>query len=382
MDLFGDTIPEDDIEEESELSSSPVPEELALSPRTMTFCKGHDDIEKNLLDLYLLNRLPHGFVFAGPKGIGKSTLAFRFARFLLKQGIRNTDQGGLFGDTPDPRSFDVRSDDPVFRRIASGAHGDLFTVERQMDDAKGRRKNAVDIDEIRKVAPFLRMTSSEGGWRVVIIDDADTMTRGAQNALLKILEEPPKNSILILIAHRAGALIPTIRSRTRFINFQPLQNDSIKNLLEKLNHDLTTSEMRMLGTLASGSPGMAIQYAEEGALKTWDFLLQAFEGYPDWKWLEIHKLSEKLSGPGSDQLYQAFQDVMLWTFSSMARAKARGTDLPEMIEKNPEMVSFLEKSSLEQIMKICENLQNHFSRANFANLDRRRAILGAFSLIN
>jgi DNA polymerase-3 subunit delta' len=342
----------------------------------MNLLLGHDAIEKNLLELYNSGRMPHAIVFTGPKGIGKATLAYRFARFLLKHGLKDTSQSGMFGDAPETTSMDISPQEPAFRRVASGAHPDFFTTEKKFDEAKDAYKDTLDVEEIRKIAPFLRMTSSEGGWRIVLCDDADSMNRNAQNALLKILEEPPKNALLILIAHRAGALIPTIRSRARFINFSPLPDAIMKDLLVRANPAMSAQDMNALINLSGGSFGKALQYSHDNAVETLNNLTRLMESAPSWRWLDLHKLADQLSGPGSDPAYKTFQELLLWMMRESARSRARGTPLPVQLR------DLLKNSSLEQLLKICENLEDHFGRADGANLDRRQTVLGAFSLIS
>lgn len=200
-------------------------------PRQNRDWHGAPETEQKLRDLFMSGKPPHALIFAGPEGVGKSTMAYRLARFLLsgkaERPPEEEDGGGLFGEElsplPVPENLYIAPDDPVFKRVASGGHPDFFVVEKQYDEKKNRVKDSVAVDDVRKVAPFLHMKASyEAGWRVVIIDDADTMTRSAQNAILKILEEPPAKALLILIAHRPGALLPTIHSRSRVMAFPPL----------------------------------------------------------------------------------------------------------------------------------------------------------------
>src|SRR5690349_15445417 len=124
----------------------------APSPRENPYLVGHESAEAGLLQAHAAGRLPHAVLIAGPRGIGKATLAFRFARALL-------------AERPD-----VAETDPVFRRIAAGGHADLMTVERAIDPKKGTRRTEITVDDVREVSSFLRLTPSEGGWRVVIVD--------------------------------------------------------------------------------------------------------------------------------------------------------------------------------------------------------------------
>ena len=181
-------ISDEDDDDEDIRELAPLP-----SPREATDLIGHMAVDAMLQGLVNGGAMPHAVIFAGSAGIGKATAAFRLARLLLAR---------------------PGAADDVARKVASGGHPDLLVVERPHDDRKDRRRDAVDIDSIRRIAPFMHMTASQdGGWRVAIVDDADTMTTQAQNAILKILEEPPSRAVLILVCHRIGGLIPTIRSR-------------------------------------------------------------------------------------------------------------------------------------------------------------------------
>ena len=382
MDLFGEEPTIEENPAPGSIAPDEAPEEFG-HPRTMQFCLGHGTVEKKLLENFNADRLPHGLIFSGPKGIGKATMAYRFAKFLLKHGATNPNQEALFGDddAPAPATFDISPDEQAARLVTSGGHPDLMSVERIYDAAKNRYKAGVEVAEIRKVAPFLRMTAADGGWRVVIIDDADTMNRNAQNALLKILEEPPKNTILILVAHRLGTLIPTIRSRTQFIHFRPLPQDILQELLTRKGQGFNVEELDTFTHLSSGSFGKILQYVEEGGLDTLEKIISIFQSYPDWDWPEIHIIADSLGGKGQDQEFQNFQELLQWVFAQLTLAKARGQGIQSAKLNIEVFQSLLKNSSLERLLKICENLHSHFNRANVANLDKRQAVLGAFSLI-
>lgn len=386
MDLFGE--PDNFTTADSHTApagSLPEPEHFT-HPRAMPFCLGHEArVEKSLLDLYESGRLPHAMIFAGPRGVGKATMAYRFSRFLLKNPPADTNQDSLFAPQEPgipAKTLDVPPDDPVFRRVAAGGHPDLLSVERVYDAIKNKTQSAVAVDEIRKVAPFLRMTAAEGGWRVVIIDDADTMNRSAQNALLKILEEPPEHTVLILVAHRPGALIPTIRSRARLIRFDPLSPEVLDTLLERRGGDLTLRDRETLACLAEGSFGRALSCIETGGLEVFDRVLTLFSAFPAWDWPEIYGLADELARNGNEARYQNFREMLLWIFQKLVLFKARPQqDHPGVLWERDGIRECLQKSSLESLLEICENLESHFNDVERSNLDKRQAVSGAFSIV-
>lgn len=382
MDLFGE--PEAPVENTPEPAIAiEEPEVEAFGhPRLMNTLQGHASLEKRLIELFNTGRMPHGLIFAGPKGIGKATMAYRLARFILKYGSNDPNQDSLFGDgaSETPDHFSMDTEDRIFRQVSSGGHPDLLTIERAYDAANNKTANSVAVADVRRVAPFLRMTSSEGGWRVVIIDDADTMNRNAQNALLKILEEPPEQTLIILVTHRLGTLIPTIRSRTQVLNFQAPSTEDFRAILAP--KALSPQDMDTIHAITQGSIGAALGYIENDELENLSRLVGLFEQYPNWAWPDIHKLGDELSRAGQERRYQSFVHLILWIFQQMVASKARGhTQISLSSLQSPSFEMLLKQSSLESLLETCENLQDHFSQVERANLDKRQAVLSAFSII-
>lgn len=384
MSLFEDD-PYEEALDDGLVVSDVLNEPGLLPPRESSFCLGHVAQERFFLDLFDGGSLPHAMIFSGAEGIGKATMAFRFARFLFKYGKDELADAGLFGDAAPvllPETLDVAVDDPVFRRVASGGHADLLYVQRAVDEKKGRVRAALDVESVRKIEQFLRKTASEGGWRVVIVDDADTMNRSAQNAILKILEEPPAKVLIVLIAHRAGRLIPTIHSRCRKIDFSILSGEVMEELLGRKGLSFTPDEMDIILTFSGGSIGQALAFVEDGGLETLDTILQMLVYMPQWDRVKIHELGEVLSAPGQDKEYRMFSKLLQWVFRQVLFAKARGLNaLPPCLGSGG-LEGFLRKSSLEKLVGLCDSLKTHFETAEFSNLDRREAIRGAFVVLN
>ena len=378
--MFDDFLDEDEFVEDEGGESSYVPAETSLPPpNANTEMLGHGAIEKQLLDLFNEGKLPHAMIFAGPMGVGKATMAFRLARFLFKHG-KNDDQGGLFGDAPpEPTSLDVSSDDPVTQKVASGGHPDLRYFERPLTPA-GIKKTVFDVETVRKIAPFLRMSSAEGGWRVVIADEADLMNKEAQNAILKILEEPPPQALLILVCDRLGTMIPTIRSRCRTFLFQALDAEPMASLLKRAAPHASSGEIKTLTELADGSIGRALELHEEESVKTLDTILAFLSEWPEWRWSGIHQLADNLWRKDAARAYAGFTHIMEWIAQGFTRGKAVNADaVPEML-KTLQLQSLSAHYSLGQWIEICEKLNAHFTAVERSNLDERQGVIGAFAI--
>src|SRR3984957_796570 len=184
-------------------------------PRTTAVLFGHANAEAALIAAYRSGRIPHAFLIAGPKGIGKATLAYRLARFVLAH--------------PDPAapavaaatSLAVDPEHPVARRIAAQAQPDLLILERTANE-KGVLRQHIAVDDVRRSVAFFGSTAGEGGWRVAIVDAVDELNRSGANALLKVLEEPPQRTLLLLVSHSAARVLATLRSRCRILTLRPL----------------------------------------------------------------------------------------------------------------------------------------------------------------
>ncbi len=381
MSLFGDEM--DDEEEGSfPFAEEQAPASALLPPRETVQAFGFDKFEQQILGLIAANKMPHALIFAGPEGIGKATFAFRLARFLLKHGDLDSSQDSLFGDAPSlPATFDVPADDPVFRRVASGGHPDLMVAERQQDERKSNalRKN-LDADTIRKITPFLRMTASEGGWRVVIVDDAETMSLTAQDSLLKILEEPPPRSLLILITARIGAFKPTIRSRCRVLTFTPPEEDVFNKLVMAADPSLTPNNLALLHSLSNGSPGRALALVEEGGVEMVQSVLAPFDDWPQMDMVKIHQLAENIGRFGNDNGWAVFQTLTLWLFQSLAFAGAKGGDaLPLALRRSP-FPQMLGSYDMLALANAYDKAREFLSQTDHANLDRRQAVLSIYGL--
>ncbi len=363
-----------------EASHTPDAQQGLEAPRDSSFFVGHEKIQAELLSLINSSAIPHAMVFAGPQGIGKSTLAFRLARTLLKHGTPGTNQDSLFGEEvpAEITSFDVATDDPTFAKVSAGGHPDLLTIE----PAEG--KKSLDVDTARKVAPFLRMTSADGGWRIVIVDEADTMNRNAQNALLKILEEPPTNVLLILVCHRLGAMIPTIRSRCRVVHFDPLDDAEFDALmLRQIGGALSPEDKQIVHFLSQGSVRQAQKMVDEGGVDMAHKVLDLLQTGPKFNMVDVHHLADMAGRAGKEVNFDHIERVFNKVFVSLTFAKAKELGqgaLPPPLQQNS-FSNMLGHYSLEEMIEICDKLKQHFAQARFANLDKRHAVLSAFNMI-
>lgn len=355
------------------------------APRESTFVLGHQAAEQEVLDAWNSGRMTHSWLMCGPRGIGKASFAFRLARFVLSGlGEAQDDGPGLFGpaEPVKPTNLDVPTDHPAFRRIAAAGHADFKVIERGYTESKGekvRRRSEIVIDDVRGIGQFLSLTPAEGGWRVVLIDAADEMNRNAANAVLKVLEEPPKRSLMILLAHNPGRLLPTIRSRCRKLVLQPLAETQVAELICRNRPDLAESDVLALARLAEGSAGRALDLADSGGLDLYRDVIALLSGLPRLNVPALHALGDKLAKAGAEDSWRSMGELLGWWLARLVRAGGRGEAGPEIVAGEAEiMARLLAAGGLDQWVEVWEKITHLFARADSVNLDRKQVVLNAF----
>jgi DNA polymerase-3 subunit delta' len=349
-------------------------------PRENSELIGHDAAERRLFDAWASGRLPHAWLIGGPRGIGKATLAYRFARFLLKTGDATA-------CLVPPTDLAVAPDDPVFRRVAAGSHADLLTVERGWDAKRERRRAEIVVDDVRGIGGFLRLTPAEGGWRVVVVDGADDMNPNAANAILKVLEEPPQRALLLLVSHAPGRLLATIRSRCCRLTLAPLGDDAVVQLLGRAFPDLPATDATTLARLADASAGRALALAEQNGLAVYRELTGLLNRLPALDGAALHGLGDKLAAAGADPLWQAARALLSgWLVRlvlSGAGGPAAGAALPDEAATTGRLIGHHRGTAagLDRWVEVWEKTSRLFGQADSANLDRKQVFLDVFFVL-
>lgn len=367
-------------------------------PRENSFLVGHEAAEQEFVSAWNTGRCAHAWLISGAKGIGKATLAYRIARFILAGGDLQSAaedkappvsaDGGLFGDelqlpvddaSKTDDSVDNNSllqmgeDSPLFKRIASGGHADLTVIERTINEKTNKMRTEIVIDGIRDLSETFYMTSAEGGWKVAIVDSADEMNKNSANALLKLLEEPPHRSLIILLSHNPGKLLPTIKSRCRKLALKPLSSDNVEFLLDKYlnsaeaNKKVSADDIRKLAELSDGSIGKAIDIYKSGGLDLYSEMTQLLSLTKDKKQFpqKVNSFSDKFSKSGEN--FDTFFDLLL-----------------SYLSKN--IIQFSKDNSLNNYainvnMNVWQEIKNIWDKTNEVNMDKKQSVIDALFLL-
>ena len=333
---------------------------MAPEPRANPLLLGHEAAEATLLEAMRSGRMHHAWLITGPDGVGKATLAYRFARRLLA-GVPADDTLAL-----DPQH-------PTFRRVAAGAHADLHTVELAYDEKRRRMRTQIAVEDVRRISAFMSLTPAEGGWRVAIVDGAEEMNQSSANALLKILEEPPRRAILLLVCGAPGRLLPTIRSRCRRLRLDPLGQEAMDRLLAAYLPDRADDERGRLATVAEGSPGRALLLAEDQGLAIAGLVDEVLAALPGLKPQRAYAVADTLAR--GETAFSNFMDLLRAGIAAAVRETVRG----RADQEQARLVALRPLDAWGDVWHALTRLQDETERFN---LDKRQAVVAGLGMLS
>ena len=297
------------------------------------------------------HRLAGGYLITGAKGIGKASVAYYVARWLLAgMPVAPTAGVNLFGEPE--QAYAPLYVDPSHAasvQVAARTHPDLLVLEPAIDEKKKTQKDIITVEDVRRVGGLLSQSSAAGGYRIVLIDAAEQMNANAANAVLKWLEEPPERAVFFLISHMPGRLLPTIRSRCRTIALSPPASTEASQLLQSMLPDLAVPDAFLLLAYAAYAPGMALWLHEHKAL-------------------DYHTLLEKGEGAAiADAFAKApvmLHQVMLTHYLLAQAKKASSAELQDRINM------------------LYQRVMLHLKEASTLNLDMQEVLFGIFQQVH
>lgn len=306
------------------ITDLPPPDQApgAPHPRQTSQLFGQGSAETDFLAAFNAGRLHHAWLLHGPGGVGKATLAWRIARFLLATPEAADD--GLFGAPAPVATLDIDPGHPVARRLLAGADPGLAAITRSVNDKTKRMRDEIVVDDIRKLNRFFGLSAADGGHRVVIVDAADEMNTSAANALLKMLEEPPARTTLLLISHQPSRLLPTIRSRCRSLRLSPLNGRDMQAALVATGVEMPGNPDQ-LNALAAGSVGDALRLTSLGGLQIYGELMAILASLPRLDRPRALALAEAAAQRGASERFELLLNLIDTAMTRLARTGATGT---------------------------------------------------------
>jgi DNA polymerase III subunit delta' len=228
------------------------PREVPWHPRFAAEVKGHSSCLKQFSEAFTAGRPHHAWLLTGPMGIGKATLAYKLAAHVLASGANEAQ---------------------AKRWITSRAHPDFGLLERSFNDSKPKRlRSEISVEDVRRFSGFFERTASIGGWKVGLVDCVDDLNSESANALLKLVEEPPVKSLLLLICHNPGKALRTLRSRCLRLPLNALSEAETSTIVANLPLEPKPSAeaQARAARLSNGSPGLALQLLNSTGAKAFD----------------------------------------------------------------------------------------------------------------
>ncbi|MEP2031570.1 MAG: DNA polymerase III subunit delta' [Paracoccaceae bacterium] len=357
-------------------SDLPEPDRVdgAPHPRDTVALLGQDVAQADFLMAFNSDRLHHGWLLTGPRGVGKATLAWSIARFLL--ATPESDAKDMFGAPPAPTTLAIDPDNPVARRMSAGAEPGLFVLRRPYDEKTKKLRQQITVDEVRRLKNFFAMSAADGGRRVVIVDAADEMNTNAANALLKLLEEPPARATLLLVSHQPTRLLPTIRSRCRELRLSTLDAADMASALKQAGaDDLTSAEA--LAALSGGSVGEAVRLLNLDGLDLYAELIAILGSLPQLDRPRALKLAEKAAARGGEARLDVLLTLIDLALARLARTGVTGQPPPSATPNEADILRRLSPDAHKgrDWANIAQDIRARVQHGRAVNLDPAALVL-------
>ncbi len=361
------------------ITSTPEPEDLPEAdrlegfphPRETVKVFGHEAEEKMLAETFSTGRMHHGWLLAGREGIGKATLAYRFARYVLADDADREPFGV---------SLDVPPESTAARQVRALSHPGLLVLRRPYNFKDKRFAASIPVDEMRRLRAFLGLSAGGQGYRVVIVDTAEDLNASSANAILKSLEEPPPQTYFLIVASEPGRVLPTIRSRVRTLDLKPLEPQAMRAAVVQATA-AAGAEIPMgkaweqLLKLANGSVRRLLSLSATGGLGVHEKVQRIVEGLPRMDWHGAHALSDELAGLAAEQKLELFFELLLDAIARLVRCEATG--IPEDDRALAHRV--IGPARLATFAELWETVAREKSQALALNLDRKTLVLSTLA---
>ncbi len=343
-------------------------------PRDTGGLFGHETAERELAAAFAGGRMHHAWMLSGPAGIGKATLAYRWARYALASAQEREAAAGTLA---------ISDTSITARQVRALSHPGLAVVRRAYDQRTKRFPATIPVDEVRSLKSFLGRTADEGTWRIVIVDSADELNLNAANALLKALEEPPRRTLFLLVVAQPQRLLRTIRSRCRTLELAPLGPEDLRRAATAALAAAETAppaetDWRTLEALAEGSVRRLLELSAADGLSLYRRIEGLFQSLPRIDWQVAHALGEELGSTAADSRFTLFFDLLLGLIARLVRSAASSTGSPDDMALARKLIP---AGRLASWAELWETIVRDKAETLALNLDRRMLILDTLARV-
>lgn len=354
-------------------------------PRHVREVFGHQDAQQRFHQAFASGRMPHAWLITGPEGIGKATLAYQMARFILASSDID-----LTTQTSQHAPLSVPDDHPALRQISALSHPNLLLLRKGWNSKDKRFFSAILVDDVRKLKSFFGLTAGEDSWRVVIVDQADHLNENAANALLKSLEEPPQRCIFLLLSSAPANVLTTIRSRCRKLDLSPLNAEELAKAIQKTCSKAGVEapdeeSLKRLTILAEGSTRRALELHTGNGLERYEKLINIFRALPKLNLKTVDKLAEDLGPVAKDADFQMTFSLLKELLHRLVKYRAitaspQTNEAPQILPQEAQIADqLIAPNTLAQWAELWERIEQSQNQAAALNLDRKILILETFT---
>ena len=322
---------------------------------------GHSSQKLSFLNSFASNRLPQCWLLAGDMGIGKASFAWLIAKFLLTTKYQPADLKIDLNESNINSILEPQSGSTL-NRIISGSEQRVYIVRRGYNEKRKTFFKNISIEDVRKLQSYCSLSIADGGKRIIIIDTADDLNKSSSNALLKLLEEPPKNTIFLLISHQPNLLLPTLKSRCQKLSFSNLDQTDLGAVLTAIGCKIEPSDQVSLSILSKGSAGAACRLLNSNCINLYSDILNISSSLPNLNINKILQLSQNYFAKAKPGEFEIFLEMMQHFFSRLCKTGAM---------QKPVLPSVTENEA--KIMKnLCPNLKSAHLWSEAANITLKK----------
>ena len=318
-------------------------DKIAGAPHPMQTTKiiGHNSQKLDFLTCFAENRIPQCWLLAGDRGIGKASFAWQVSKFLLTTTHKPTDlKIDLISN--DLNSILEPQSGGTLSRITSGSEQRVYIVRRGYNESRKTFFKNISIDDIRKLQSYCSLSMTDGGKRIIIIDSADDLNKSSGNALLKLLEEPPKNTLFLLISHQSNRLLSTIKSRCQKLSFSNLNEADLAAVLATIGCKVNQTEANALYILSQGSAGAACRLINSNCITLYKDILNIVSSLPTLNIIKTLQLNQDYFVKAKSNNFEIFFEMMQQFFSRLCKTGAmQSANLPSVSYEEEKIMTYL-----------------------------------------